>query len=166
LFRGRARRRCAGTCGDARRELAWWWPRNNNHIQKTPLSFDGDLTALPMGQHLQRMLGSDYRAVAVTHTADHVPEMYPDASTEIGFSLAEAALEHPQPGSVEAALTEAGLGAAISLTDLRGSPHDSHGVPLLNQIRTQSSVLHTTLPAAFDAVLSVPTATLDRSVPF
>jgi erythromycin esterase len=46
----------------------------------------------------------------------------------------------------------------------RHSPRDNQAVPLLNQIRTQSSVLHTPLPDAFDAVLSVPTVTQDRSV--
>lgn len=130
------------------------------------LSFDGVLTTLPMGQHLHRMLGNDYRVVALTHTADHVPEMYPDENTPVGFTLAEAALEHPPLGSVEAALGAAGLGNQISLTDLRHSPYDNHAAPLLNQIRTQSSVLHTPLPQAFDAVLSVPTVTQDRSVHF
>jgi erythromycin esterase len=139
---------------------------HNNHVQKTPLSFDGVLTTLPMGQHLHRTLGSDYRVVALTHTADHVPEMYPDANSPVGFTLAEATLDHPPPGSVEAALGAAGLGDQISLTDLRHSPRANHSRSLLNQIRTQSSVLHTPLPEAFDAVLSVPTVTQDRSVHF
>ncbi|MFG2861708.1 erythromycin esterase family protein [Streptomyces sioyaensis] len=139
---------------------------HNAHIQKTPASFGGPLTALPMGHHLQRMLGEDYRSVAVTHTTDHVPEMYPDESAKVGFTLADAQLEPAEFGSVEAALIDAGLGDGITLTDLRRSPRDAHGVPLLNRIRSQSSSLCAPIPEAFDAVLAVPTVTRDRTVRF
>lgn len=131
---------------------------HNNHIQKTHVEFDRALTAFPMGQHLARMLGDDYRSIAVTHTADHVPEMYPDASAPVGFTLSEATLPAPEPGSVEAALVDAGLGGEITLTDVRGSAFTG--------IRTQSAVLHTPIADAFDAVLSVPTVTRDPSVRF
>ncbi|WP_411143401.1 erythromycin esterase family protein [Streptomyces sp. x-80] len=139
---------------------------HNSHIHKTELELGGGLTALPMGLHLQRMLGRDYRTVAFVHTADHVPEMYPDQSAAVGFTLAEADLEPAGPGSVEAALTDAGLADRITLTDLRHAPRDAQGVPLLNAIRSQSSTLSTQVPAAFDAVLAVPTVTRDRTVPF
>jgi erythromycin esterase len=139
---------------------------HNNHIQKTPVEFGGALTALPMGQHLHRMLGEAYRCVALTHTADHVPEMYPDPSTEVGFVLADAHLRDPEPGSIEAALTDAGLATAVTLTDLRSSPRDEQGEPLLEEIRTQSSAMPTRVPEAFDGVLSVPTVTRERSVRF
>lgn len=139
---------------------------HNAHIQKTPASFGGALTALPMGHHLQRMLGEDYCSVAVTHTTDHVPEMYPDESARVGFTLADAQLEPAEFGSVEAALIDAGLGDGITLTDLRRSPRDVHGVPLLNRIRSQSSSLCAPIPEAFDAVLAVPTVTRDRTVRF
>ncbi|MFJ9620044.1 erythromycin esterase family protein [Streptomyces noursei] len=141
---------------------------HNNHIHKTAFSLDfaGGLTTLPMGQHLQRMFGEDYRAVALVHTADHVPEMYPDQSAAVGFTLAEAHLEPAEPGSVEAALTDAGFADRITLTDLRHTPRDAQGVPLLNGIRFQSSHLSTSIPEAFDAVLAVPTVTRDRTVRF
>ncbi|MEU5210333.1 erythromycin esterase family protein [Streptomyces sp. NPDC020742] len=139
---------------------------HNSHLHKTTLEFDGGLTALPMGQHLQRMLGQDYRAVALVHTADHVPEMYPDASAAVGFTLAEAHLEPARAGSVEAALTDAGLADRITLTDVRHAPRDAQGAPLLNGIRSQSSLLRAPVPAAFDAVLAVPTVTRDRTVRF
>ncbi|ARF56575.1 erythromycin esterase family protein [Streptomyces gilvosporeus] len=141
---------------------------HNNHIHKTPFSlqFAGGLTTLPMGQHLQRTLGRDYRAVALVHTADHVPEMYPDPSAAVGFTVAEAGLEPAEPGSVEAALADAGLADRITLTDLRHAPRDAQGAPLLNGIRFQSSHLSTPVPEAFDAVLAVPTVTRDRTVRF
>ncbi|MFJ9855037.1 erythromycin esterase family protein [Streptomyces sp. NPDC101150] len=141
---------------------------HNNHIHKTSFSLEsgGGLTMLPMGQHLQRMLGQDYRTVALVHTASHVPEMYPDQSAAVGFTLAEASLGPAEPGSVEAALTDAGLADRITLTDLRHAPRDEQGAPLLNGIRFQSSHLSTPVPEAFDAVLAVPTVTRDRTVHF
>ncbi|MFC9219269.1 erythromycin esterase family protein [Streptomyces hygroscopicus] len=139
---------------------------HNSHIHKTELELGGGLTALPMGRHLQRMLGQDYRAVALVHTSDHVPEMYPDQSAAVGFTLAEARLRPAEPGSVEAALTDAGLADRITLTNLRHAPRDAQGAPLLNNIRSQSSVLSTPVSEAFDAVLAVPTVTRDRTVHF
>ncbi|WP_369354750.1 erythromycin esterase family protein [Streptomyces sp. cg2] len=141
---------------------------HNNHIHKTSFSleFAGGLTTLPMGQHLHRMLGQDYRAVALVHTANHVPEMYPDPSTAVGFTLAETHLEPAEPGSVEAALADSGLADQITLTDLRHAPRDTQGAPLLNGIRFQSSHLSTPVPEAFDAVIAVPTVTRDRTVRF
>ncbi|MER0484441.1 erythromycin esterase family protein [Streptomyces sp. Edi2] len=139
---------------------------HNSHIHKTELELGGGLTALPMGQHLHRMLGRDYRTVALVHTADHVPEMYPDQGVAVGFTLAEAHLDPAEPGSVEAALTDAGLADHITLTDLRHAPRDVQGAPLLNGIRSQSSPLSSPVPDAFDAVLAVPTATRDRTVRF
>ncbi|MGW7350708.1 erythromycin esterase family protein [Streptomyces sp. NPDC054784] len=127
---------------------------HNNHAQKTPVRFGGALTGLPMGHHLHRALGDDYRAIALTHTAGHVPEMYPDPDHPAGFAVAEACLDEPAPGSVEAALTEAGLGGALTLTDLRPGPPEG-----LDGIRTQSAVLRTPVAEAFDAVLSTPTVT-------
>jgi erythromycin esterase len=51
----------------------------NNHIQKTPVAFDGAVASLTMGQHLQHTLGADYHAIAVTSTADHTVDMQLDA---------------------------------------------------------------------------------------
>ena len=57
---------------------------HNNHIQKTPVSYGGALTTLPMGQHLDQMFGADYLALAVTSTADHTAEMRLDESVPSG----------------------------------------------------------------------------------
>ncbi|WP_329034386.1 erythromycin esterase family protein [Streptomyces sp. NBC_01725] len=139
---------------------------HNNHIQKTAVDFGGPFTPLTMGGHLRHTLGRDYRAIALTHTADHVPEMYPDPARAVGFTLADASLDAPVPGSVEAALIDAGLGGRITLTGLGQSPRDAAGEPLLNRIRSQSATVSASLPLAFDAVLSVPTVTRVASVPF
>lgn len=59
---------------------------HNNHIQKTPVSFSGELTAIPMGQHLADR--EDYRAIALTHLGPTVPEMdFPAHDSPVGFSV-------------------------------------------------------------------------------
>ncbi|MEW2471500.1 erythromycin esterase family protein [Streptomyces sp. NPDC046994] len=139
---------------------------HNNHIQKTPSVFDGTMAALPMGQHLARMLGGTYVAIGLTHTDDHVPEMRPDASAPVGFTLETTRLPAPRPGTIEAALADAGLTDGPTLTDLRQAPAHPDGHLLLDGIRTQSAVMDTALGDAFDAVISTPTATRDPAVAF
>lgn len=118
-----------------------------------------------MGQHLARVLGEDYVASAAAHTAGHVPEMHPDTAAAVGFTIADAELPAPPRGSIEAGLIDAGLGRLITLTDLRRSPRDERGRPLLTDIRTQSAAMHTPLPDAFDAVISTPKVTREYTVP-
>ncbi len=139
---------------------------HNNHIQKTPVGFDGVTTALPMGQHLAGLMGDDYVSIAVTHTDTTVPEMHPDPQIPLGFTLADADLPNPEPGSIEHALIGAGLEDQINLTDLRQAPRTGDGESLLRSIRTQSAVMLTPLDRAFDAVISTPTVTKDPSVGF
>ncbi|KZM70565.1 erythromycin esterase family protein [Nocardia terpenica] len=138
---------------------------HNSHILRTPIDFGGTITGLPMGLHLDRMFGADYRPVALTHTAGSVPEMAPDPAAAVGFSLVDAELAAPEPGTVEAALVGAGLGERITLTDVRPSPR-AEGRPLLDGILSQSTPMRMPVPDAFDAVLSVPTTTRDQTVQF
>ncbi len=134
---------------------------HNSHIQKTPVSYDGELAALPTGYYLARALGGAYRAVALTHTGPRVPEMaYPAEHSPVGFTVEDAGLPAPAEGGVERALLDAGFGASPTLTDL------STPGPALTSIRSQSAVTDTDVRAAFDAVLSTPTATRDATVPF
>ncbi|MFF0250710.1 hypothetical protein [Streptosporangium sandarakinum] len=53
------------------------------------MAYDGHLTTLPMCQYLDRALGEDYVALALTSTADHTVEMYPDPDAALGFTIAE-----------------------------------------------------------------------------
>jgi erythromycin esterase len=131
---------------------------HNNHIQKTPVEFDGPL-AYPMGFYLAEMLGGDYRTVAFTHAADSVPELYPDTDQAIGFAVTDTVMDPPPPGSVEREIDAAGLGKDISLCDLR-SLGDDRGSEL-SSIRAQSAQMPTAVTDAFDAVLTVPTVTTE-----
>ncbi|MFD8528905.1 erythromycin esterase family protein [Streptosporangium canum] len=128
---------------------------HNAHIQKTPVSFNGQLTGLPMGQHLHDSLGDDYVALALTSIAGHTADMRPDENARFGFAIDDTALEPPEPGSVEAAFADAGLG--LSIADLRQAPRETPGP---DRYRIQSAYLHTPILDAFDAVLSTPTSTV------
>lgn len=79
---------------------------HNAHVQKTAEAPGGPVTALPMGRHLHRMLGEDYRAVAVTHTADHVPEMYPDEGAPLlhRIRMQSSVQRVPLPAAFDAVL--------------------------------------------------------------
>ncbi|PRX46948.1 erythromycin esterase [Prauserella shujinwangii] len=131
---------------------------HNNHIQREPVRFDGHLTALPLGHYLDHLLGEEYRALALTHTAGSVPEMYPDDTEPAGFAVTETGVAPPSAGSVERAVLDAGLGAGVSLTDLRPL-RTRDGAVVLERIRTQSAELDVPVPTAFDGVLCVPTVT-------
>jgi erythromycin esterase len=135
---------------------------HNNHIQKTPVVFDDELTTLPMGQHLEGLLGATYVALAVTSTADRIPEMTLDESAGAGFRIAEAHLGHPQPGSIEAAVLEAGIGQG--LIDLRRGAEDEVNLVQLDRIRTQASYMRTPVAEAFDGAIVVPTATIQEGI--
>jgi erythromycin esterase len=147
---------------DARIVLA----AHNNHIQKTPVHYDGEPFAYVMGHYLAGALGGDYRVIAMTHTAGSVPEMDTDGSGEVGFSIVETPLAPPGPGSDEGALVDAGLGSGITLTDLRGAPRAADGSVLPGSVRSQSAEMVTPVPEAFDAVLTVPTATTHFTTAF
>ncbi len=133
---------------------------HNNHIQKTPVAYGGVLTTLPMGQQLDRMLGADYVAIAVTSTADHTADMRLDEAAPVGFRVVDAPLEAPQPGSVEAAALAADV--RLGLADLRQAPREA--AEGLDRIRSQSAYMETPVAAAFDAVLVTPTVTLEADL--
>ncbi|GAA4382133.1 erythromycin esterase family protein [Actinomadura verrucosospora] len=129
---------------------------HNAHIQKTPVSFDGHLTGLPMGQHLRDALGDDYVALALTSVAGHTADMRPDESARFGFAVDATPLQPPEPNSIEAAFADAGLG--LSIADLNRVRARGSGGP--DRIRIQSAYLETPVLDAFDAVITTPTSTV------
>ncbi|MFH8408853.1 erythromycin esterase family protein [Streptomyces sp. NPDC018019] len=144
-------------------------PAHNAHIQRTPVEFDGRLTTLPMGHHLQHALGDDYFALGMTSVGGHTAEMHLDENTTFGFRVEDTALGAPEPGSVEAALAAAGLDSGIALTGLRehrGTGGTGDGAAGPDRIRMQSGYLHTPVPDAFDGILSVPVSTVADDLGF
>ncbi|MFB7550790.1 erythromycin esterase family protein [Streptomyces sp. NPDC056154] len=135
---------------------------HNAHIQKTPVSFNGHLTGLPMGQHLHHALGDEYVALALTSTSGHTAEMRRDENTRFGFTVDPTPLNTPEPGSIEAAFADADLG--LSIADLHrarsAAGSDADLAPGPDRIRIQSAYLHTPVLDAFDAILHTPTSTV------
>ncbi|MFH9425056.1 erythromycin esterase family protein [Streptomyces sp. NPDC017529] len=138
-------------------------PAHNAHIQKTPASFDGRLTGLPMGHHLRHRLGDDYFALGMTSVGGRTAEMRLDENTTFGFRVEDTALGAPEPGSVEAAFVDAGLGSDIALAGLRGCGPAEAGP---DRIRLHSGYLHTPVLEAFDGMLSVPASTVADDLGF
>ena len=134
---------------------------HNAHIQTVPISFDGHLTGLPMGQHLRRVLGDEYFALGLTSITGHTADMRPDENARFGFAIDNTALEAPEPGSVEAAFADAGLG--LSVADLRRARREAVA-PGPDRIRIQGAYLHTPVLDAFDGILSTPTSTVADDV--
>lgn len=124
---------------------------HNNHIQKTPLSFSGELTAVPMGQHLAHR--EDYRAIGLTHLGLSVPEMqYPSPRSPLGFSVEPVSADVIQKDSVEKLFLDAGAVTApcVLLAD---------EVIGAKRMRSQSASVQTNINEAFDAIVCVPGAT-------
>ncbi|MBF0352283.1 MAG: erythromycin esterase family protein [SAR324 cluster bacterium] len=129
---------------------------HNNHIQKTPVSFSGEITAVPMGQHLAHR--KDYRAIGATHLGGTVPEMqYPSSDSPLGFSVKLADADEIQWDSVEQHI--------ISVRGVAGSclvfSNDLKGA---SRVRSQSASVETNVSDAFDAIFCVPGANQDKLV--
>ncbi|WP_369201240.1 erythromycin esterase family protein [Streptomyces sp. PU-14G] len=140
---------------------------HNAHLHKTSISFDGRLTALPVGQHLHRFLGDQYLALGLTSIAGHTADMRRDETAPFGFTVDNTALQPPEQGSVEAAFAAADLG--LSIADLRqarpaAAATDADLGTWPDRIRLQGSYLHTSVLDAFDAVLCTPTSTVTNTL--
>ena len=129
---------------------------HNNHIQKTLLSFSGELTAAPMGQHLSHR--EDYCAIGLTHLGSTVPEMqYPSPESSLGFSVVSSPADEIRTHSVEQRIIKAGSmqnPCVVLAEDVKGT----------KLMRSQSASIRTNVDEAFDAIVCVPDANKDRLV--
>ena len=129
---------------------------HNNHIQKTFISFSGELTGVPMGQHLAHR--NDYHAIGATHLGTIVPEMkYPSPESPLGFSIELTPADEIRKDSVEQRIVDAGGMAApfVVLAD------DVNGT---KRMRSQSASVETNVSEAFDAIFCIPVANQDKLV--
>ena len=131
---------------------------HNNHLQKTPVSFSGELTAVPMGQHLAEREEGDYRAIAFTHLGLTVPEMhFPSPDSPLGFSVVTTPADAIREDSMEQYVIDA-CGTEDSCLTLTDGPMEA------KRMRSQSASVETNLSEAFDAIVCVPSAGKDSLV--
>ncbi len=129
---------------------------HNNHIQKTPVSYSGELMAVPMGQHLAHR--EDYYSIGATHLGATVPEMqYPSPSSPLGFSVEPVLADKIRKSSVEHFILDAGcvMDPCVLLAD---------DVRHTQRIRSQSSSIVTSVADAFDALYCIPSVSKDKLV--
>lgn len=157
--------------------VGWWLERldpdskivlaaHNAHIQRTPVVYGGEVQVLPMGLHLDRMLGAEYRAIGFTSGAGQTAALNPDGVTEpYGFSLDEVELAPPEAGSIEAELAAAGVG--LGFVDLRTvRPGGTASATGPDRTRMDSDYIHTPVLDAFDAMMHVPRTSVARDLGF
>ena len=131
---------------------------HNNHIQKTPVSFSGELTAIPMGQHLADR--EDYRAIALTHLGTTVPEMdFPAHDSPVGFSVVTMPADVIRQDSMEQYIINT-CGTEDSCLIL------TNGTTEAKRMRSQSASIEANVIEAFDAIVCTPSANRDNLVCF
>jgi erythromycin esterase len=136
---------------------------HNGHVQKQPVVWGDYLSAHPLGMYLHRMLGDAYRVIGTTTTGAVSSEMELDPSVPVGFRVVQAALDPPQPGSLEATLLAAGFGDLPTLASL----HRASAAGLsFQRIRAQSGYLTCDVAAAYDAIISLPRLTVQHDLGF
>jgi erythromycin esterase len=131
---------------------------HNNHIQKTPVSFSGELTAVPMGQHLADR--KDYRAIALTHLGPTVPEMdFPAHDSPVGFSVVTIPADVIREDSIEQYIINI-CGTEDSCLVLTNATTEA------KRMRSQSASIEANVSEAFDAIVCTPSANKDSLVCF
>lgn len=126
---------------------------HNNHIQKTPISFAEELTAIPMGQYLSDKV--KYMSIALTHLDKELHEMVYPSPNILGFSLEKIEACPMNEHSIENHIMK------------NTSPHQATYLELdaktthLTHIRSQSSQVTTVLNTAFNSVICLSSITLD-----
>ena len=127
---------------------------HNNHIQKTVVSFEGEMTAISMGQYLSNNIR--YKAIALTHLDKEIPEMHYPSNNILGFSLKKIKSSSIDEKSIENFIlrtTECDKTVYLKLDDKTEN---------IRHIRSQSAQIITELNNAFDAVICVPSIKMDK----
>jgi erythromycin esterase len=155
------------------------WIRRHNRTAAQPVRFAGiDIPAAggsllpalaPIADYLRQV---DPETLPAVQTALRIAESFAGGSAAVAAPawarLATAELEPPEPGSVEAAFADAGLGLGIA--DLRRTRRGTSGgaghVPGPDRIRMQSTYVHTPVLDAFDGILNTPTSTVADDIDF
>ncbi|WP_033433810.1 erythromycin esterase family protein [Saccharothrix syringae] len=147
------------TCaGSTRRCCRWSRRRRGSPSPATGTTTTSPRAAWkPLARATTDALGDDYFALGLTSTTGRTAEMRRDGGTPFGFAIDGTPPGPPEPGSVEAAFADAGLG--LHIADLRRARRELAGAGP-DRIRMQSTYLHTPVLDAFDGILNTPTSTI------
>ncbi|MDR2498303.1 MAG: erythromycin esterase family protein [Tannerellaceae bacterium] len=128
---------------------------HNNHIQKTNVAYGQHTAAVPMGFFLSKFLGDEYCAIALTSADNHTADMIIDPSRPTGFKIVDIKLSKAIEGSFNAFIEDNSLADILTLTDMRRSTIN------FSSIRSQSSFVDTSVKDAFDAIINLPTISVN-----
>ncbi|GAA0930632.1 erythromycin esterase family protein [Nonomuraea longicatena] len=121
---------------------------HNTHIRKTAIDHDGDFGLFPQGYLLAQELGEEYVSIAATSVggrtaAGRLAPEHPD-----GYVARDTVLPPLTADCVETAF---GVGAALSVADLRGTDPGRY-----RRIRMLDHFMDLPVAEAYDAVACVP----------
>ena len=134
---------------------------HNNHIQKTPIQYGDYKVACPMGFYLNRYLGNDYAAFALTTTDNHIPEMVLTDGAPVGFKVVDKEIGHPAKGSIENCLIENGYKDKLAFINFKIEEKE------IRCFRSQSAYINTSsIKETFNGIFSVPQISLNNTIEF
>ena len=134
---------------------------HNNHIQKTPVEYGDYKVAFPMGFYLNKYLGNDYAAFALTTTDHHIPEMDLTDILPVGFKVVDKEIGLPAKGSIENFLIEKGYKDKLAFINVQTEEKE------IRCFRSQSAYINTSsIKETFNGIFSVPHISLDKTIGF
>jgi len=134
---------------------------HNNHIQKTPVQYGDYKVACPMGFYLNKYLGNDYAAFALTTTDRHIPEMDLTDASPVGFNVVDKEIGHPAKGSIENFLIENGYEDKSAFINFQTRENE------IRCFRSQSAYISTSsIKETFNGIFSIPQISIDKTIGF
>ncbi|WP_328305285.1 erythromycin esterase family protein [Actinomycetospora sp. NBC_00405] len=125
---------------------------HNGHVQRVPFAFMPGVSAPSAGTALAQAHGDGYVVVGLTALTGATPGFTLDDAERHGIALHTDPLADPEPGSVEQAVLDAGLGAEPVLLDLRAA----RGTPGPTSIRHATTHIPVDVLAGYDALYCLP----------
>lgn len=131
---------------------------HNAHIQKVNVEFDGFVSGVPLGKRLDKIYGSEYKALGITSLGGNTAALYPDKDKKYGFEVAIVPLQKPVDGSIERYLSQKDFKKGYLFFDVN--------VKKLNpkMIRLDSMYLNQDVKKAFDGIIYSNQSTVSEVV--
>jgi erythromycin esterase len=125
---------------------------HNGHLQRAPFTFLPGVSAPSAGTYLAEEFGDDYVVIGLTALTGTTPGLALDETERHGIALHAETLGDPTPGSIERAVSVAGLGGEPVLLDMR----PVRGAPGPTSIRHATTQVPVDVQSGYDAVYCLP----------